>query len=96
MATMEEEEDASQQVMTMLTMELAEEEEEDCVIRLEVMTTTVTMGPTSSTSRIISKEILVPYITMAPEELEFTPIEDLDKLEILYNNANPSCIILSY
>ena len=73
MATMEEEEDTSQQVMTMLTMELAEEEEEDCAIRLEVMTTTVTMGATSSTSRIISKEILVP------EELEFTPIVDLDK-----------------
>ena len=85
METMEEE-DISLQVMTMLTME---QEEEDCTIRLEVTTTAVTMGATSSTSRIISKEILVAHITMVLEEsilldLEFTQIVDLDELEILY------------
>ena len=88
MATMEEE-DISLQVMTMLTMEVVAEEEEDCTIRLEVTTTAVTMGATSSTSRIISKEILVAHITMAPGEsilleLEFMPIVDLGELEILY------------
>ena len=89
METMEEE-DISLLVMTMLTMEVAEQEEEDCTIRLEVTTTAVTMGATSSTSRIISKEILVAHTTMAPGEesilleLEFMPIVDLDELEILY------------
>ena len=89
METMEEE-DISLLVMTMLTMEVvAEEEEEDSTIRLEVTTTAVTMGATSSTSRIISKEILVAHITMVLEEsilldLEFTQIVDLDELEILY------------
>ena len=88
METMEEE-DISLLVMTMLTMEVAEQEEEDCTIRLEVTTTAVTMGATSSTSRIISKEILVAHITMVLEEsilleLEFMPIVDLDELEILY------------
>ena len=65
MAIMEEEEGISQQVMTMVTMEGAEDNKE-CEIKLVM--TTVTMEGTSSISVTISKDILVALTTMAEEE----------------------------
>ena len=60
-----EEEGISQQVMTMVIMEGAEDSKE-CEIKLVM--TTVTIGGTSSISVIISKDILVALTTMAAEE----------------------------
>ena len=62
---MEEEEGISQQVMTMVIMEGAEDNKE-CEIKLVM--TTVTMEGTSSISVTISKDILVALTTMAEEE----------------------------
>ena len=75
--------------MTIVIMEGAEDEKE-CEIKLVM--TTVTMGGTSSTSRIISKDILVALTTilMAAEESnlkrsegESTPFVDWDNVEML-------------